>query len=257
MLDNLLGRVESTFPANQWRHVDEAHWRGVMASFCRELGSYSRYLLAAASTIVNQQRLAEARKGLSFSLKPFPTVCEYVISPDAAYYKRFNKSIPSPDNPSGPHARGISVELKLMRGDDAGDKVRPIRVPRLVIVFHIWGDRERAAFVALFDDHRRSIDRLLTPLEGIEFFTSCVFENIEQAIKKKKSAFTQLCLYAKNEIDDESSFDLSMSFAGDDSIEAQVVTLTRFLVLYDLAFGYCQSKPQRDRIDNYRALIEQ
>jgi hypothetical protein len=194
MLDNLLSRVESTFPANQWRHVDEAHWRGVMASFCRDLGNYSRYLLAAASAIIEKQRLAETRQGLSFSLKPFPTVREYVISPDAGYYTRFNKPIPSPDNPSGPHARGISVELKLMRGDDAGDKVRPIRVPRLVIAFHIWGERERAAFVALLDDHRRSIERLLSPLEGIEFFTSCVFENVEHEIKKKEASMVKLKL---------------------------------------------------------------
>lgn len=73
-------------------------------------------------------------------------------------------AIPAPDNPNGPHAKGISVELKLLRGDDVGKGTQPIRPARLSIVFHVWGERERAAFVALLNDHRRSIERLLLPI---------------------------------------------------------------------------------------------
>lgn len=254
MLDSLLNRVEATFPTATWRTVEEAHWRGVMASFCRELGIYSRYLLGAASAVVANRVFADSRTGMNYMLEPFLEVCEYALSPDAGYYSRFNKTIPAPDNPTGPRAKGISVELKLMRGHDRGPKTREIQPACLIIAFQIRGERERSAFLELLNDHRRSIERLLQPVQDMAFFTSCVFENVERS--KKKSAFAQLCLYAQNDVDDESSFELSVCFTGNSPIESQIVAVTRFLALYDLAFGYCQRKPQRDRIDSYRAMFE-
>ena len=75
MLGSLLNRVESTFPAHDWRNVDEAHWRSVMASFCRELGTYSRYLLGAASSVIAKRVLTNTRTGLNYTVKPFLEVC--------------------------------------------------------------------------------------------------------------------------------------------------------------------------------------
>lgn len=248
MFENILTKVEEVFPSSDLS-VSQDVWDNNIPLFCEQL-----YIIGSDifSIIVNQlskRPLLESKNEVVTSCKPMIQICENRLRPKSDYYAKFGLPIPSPENPTGPHATGVELSLCICKGHTSNGT---IVFPYAAIDFKIWGNRERLAFMELFKDHRRYIEKLISTTE-FEFTTACWFENVEKY--KKKNAFKKLDLYFQNSEDSESSFTITKTFSKNASLNEIITALLPLAILYDATLGYCLHKNDKDRIFQYIGRI--
>lgn len=248
MLERPLRLVDEVFPASG-PPVTREVWSASLPRFCEELSLIAEELFSVVKLSVPNRLLAESKQEIVVSRNPVIVVSEYRLRPESSYYAKTGRPVPLPENPEGPHATGIELNLSLCRGYPAR---KVVRLPWLSIEFSVWGQHERSCFHELFVEHRRLVERLLS-VPGLEFNTACVFDNVDRA--KGASVFKKLDLYYQYKTDDENNFTIERAFGATATKAELVGTLLPLAALYDAAYGYCRSKKARDRILDYVSLV--
>lgn len=177
-------------------------------------------------------------------------LCEYRIRPFNDYYLNVNKSIPTPDNPEGPSATGLEVNISMYRAYQVDNIVFPASID---VQFQIWGHRERSAFRVFYSNYKRSIDLLLQNTKP-DFFSSCVFDNLESY--KGSNIVRKLERYYQNKNDPEANFSFSSKFNKNSELSKLKQCLEIYLILYDCCYGYSEKQRSFDRILNYLQYIK-
>lgn len=248
MLEKPLRLLDEVFPASG-PPVTQEVWSASLPRFCEELALVAEELFSVVKLTVPNRLLAESKQEIVVSRNPVIVVSEYRLRPETSYYTKTGRPIPSPENPEGPDATGIELNLSLCRGYRAR---KTVRLPWLSIELSVWGRHERSCFHELFIEHRRLVERFLSA-PGLEFSTACVFDNVDRA--KGASVFKKLDLYYQNKTDDENNFTIEQAF-GVMATKAELVgTLLPLAALYDAAYGYCLPAKARDRILDYVSLV--
>ena len=248
MLNSILKELEDSLPPREL-DVDADNWPGITQRFSSELKPIVTKLLKTVSLAFPRRLKLESKSEFIITAKPSTKVSEFRLRPEVKYFTNTGRRPPQPEDKRGDHATGIEVSFVLFRGYQNGTAVRP---SFMSLDFQVWGLRERVAFGELLRDHRYIIEKLLLSIPS-RFFTSCVFENLDRA--KKKRAFDQLCLYYENQVDPENFFSLQSEF-GPDATEASITSvLLPIMAIYDASMGYCLPRKRRDRILEYLALM--
>ncbi|MCS6290302.1 MAG: hypothetical protein H8K10_15205 [Nitrospira sp.] len=248
MLEKPLRLLEAIFPSSA-ADVSPDTWNTNLPTICEQLAHVGGELLGIAKLSLPKRLFSESKQELIANRTPMIQVCKLRLCPQTNYYQSTRQPIPSPENHSGPEATGIELNLSFCRGYAARGVVR---LPWFSIQFSVWGSRERAAFMELLRDHRRSVEKLLLA-PGLDFTTSCVFENVNKY--EGSGVFKKLELYFRNAEDPENTFTLGKSFGPKTGTSDLVTTLLPLMALYDLCFGYCRSKKDKDRILDFGALM--
>lgn len=176
-------------------------------------------------------------------------IIEFRIRPQNEYYEMAQKTIPQPDNPSGPHATGIELCIGAYRGI-CKDKVTD--PPFVEIKFQIWGHKERTDFIFFYKNYRRPMEILLKDL-GLEFFTSCVFKNLDKY--SGTDIIRKLDLYVSNKQDPEAYFSLGKTFNKNAEPDRVEKVFRNLLIIYHCCCGYCQENKEFDRILGFSDIL--
>jgi hypothetical protein len=176
-------------------------------------------------------------------------ICEFIMRPPNNYYTSLNKPIPQPDNPKGPSATGIKLSIGVLRGICNDNVIRP---PSVEIKFEIWGHEERVRFNQFYKDYRRIIELLLEDL-GLDFFTSCCFENVDKY--KGSNIIKKIDLYFLNKRDFEALFSMSKYFNKNAKIDRVKKVFINLLILYYCCLGYCQKRQKLDLILDFLRYV--
>lgn len=247
MLEKPLRLLEEIFPSSA-ADVSPSKWNKNLPTICEQLAHVGEELFGITMLSLPKRLSSDSKQELLTNRIPMIQVCKLRLRPQTNYYQSTKQPIPSPENPSGPDATGIELSLSFCRGYAARGVVR---LPWFSIEFSVWGGRERAAFMELLRDHRRSVEKLLL-VSGLDFATSCVFENLDKY--RGFDVFKKLELYFRNAEDPENTFTLGKSFGPKTGTSDLVTTMLIQMALYDSCFGYCRSKKDKDRILDFRAL---
>ena len=249
MIQRLLTLVDEIFPVVQLPMKGDVRTLPIGASVCQELQRVAGELIAILSRVAPGKHLS---RSVCETLVPRLATVELVTlryRPESTYYAKVGGVVPTPENPVGPSATGIALQLQVHRGYRTS---RTSRQACCVVELEIWGHHERACFRQMFFDHRRTVERLVDAAPFV-FFTSCVFPNIEE--HRGKDAFDKLSLYCDNEQDDEGQFSLSIE-CGSDAMTAEVFgAFATLMVLYEMAYGYCRAKKDKDRGMDFLSLL--
>jgi hypothetical protein len=239
MLAPLLRLVEEAYPSHV-AEVPEGRWLEKRPVFCEQLWHLAQQILETTLLTLPRTVLKDAKQELLVSGSPGVEICEFRIRPASKYYEQTKSEIPAPESPNGPHAAGVQIGLSLCRGYDGRGVTR---LPWLGMEFEVWGHRERAAFGNLLQDYRRPVQRIIEE-HDLEFFSSCVSDNVEQY--KGRDQFKILDLYYGNDRDPENMFKLGKTFGPQASLAQLTSTLRGLIVLYASSFGYCAKTKDRD-----------
>lgn len=188
MIAEILDRLQRDFPPTS-SLGDVEHWKTSVATYAQSLHEIGSTLLDAIRPTLPARILAESTLEVVAPARPEITIAEFRVRPSDDYYESVEAALPSPANPAGPHATGIAFSLSLYRGFANGSRWRR---PRFSIEFCVWGERERAAFHALFLGHRRAVQQLVR-LPGLEFSSACWFDDVEKPASR--NAATRLDRY--------------------------------------------------------------
>lgn len=172
-------------------------------------------------------------------------ICNYRIRPKNDYYLNNNKTIPRPDNPKGPDATGQEINFSLIGGNNIDSIIRP---PIIDLNFEIWGSHERTNFKNLFYDYKNLIIEFITNID-IEFFTSCIFNRIENY--RGSNIAKKLELYFQEDDDDENNFQLVFPIYKNTKLESIVKVFIIYSILYDMTFDYKRSKTNTQKLIRY------
>lgn len=176
-------------------------------------------------------------------------IIEFRIRPRNEYYESAQKPIPQPDNPKGPNATGIELCIAAYRGINKDKIIYP---PFVEIRFEIWGHKERKEFIFFYKNYRRPIEILLKNLE-LEFFTSCVFKNLEKY--NGTEIIRKLDLYVSNKEDPEANFSLGKTFNKNSDFDTVAKVFGNLLIIYYCCCGYCQERKELDRILGFSDIL--
>lgn len=248
MLRNILTQVETVFPSSI-SAVSQDTWDNNIPLFCEQLYIIVDDFFSIIGNQLSKRPLLESKNEIVTSKKPMIQICENRLRPKSDYYKKFGLPVPSPENPTGPHATGVELSFSLYKGHPSNGA---LSFPSLVLDFSIWGTRERLAFMELFKDHRRYIEKLLSIIE-FEFTTACWFDNVQKY--KGKNAFKKIDLYFQNAEDTEASFTITKTFTIDTGLNEIITALFPLAILYDASLGYCLHKNDKDRLFQYIGRI--
>lgn len=248
MLPRLLQQVESKFPA-LGPPVTNERWDSALPELCDDFAEQASRLVATLQMSMPRRLLEESAQELVASRDPAIVICEFRLRPKSDYFVRMGRAVPSPENPTGPHATGVALSVVLCRGYVSRTGTRPACIS---VEFDVWGSFERACFANLLRDHGYSIERLLEQ-RNLNFTTAGPFENIDQA--KHEGICKKLRLYYENE-DPESNFTFARILERQE-IEGEVAkSLLPLAALYDMALGYCLPREERTRAFDYFALVQ-
>jgi hypothetical protein len=176
-------------------------------------------------------------------------IIEFRIRPQNQYYETLQKPIPQPDNPSGPHSTGTELCIGVYRGISKDKVIYP---PFVEIKFQIWGHEERKEFISFYKNYRRPMEILLGNLE-LEFFTSCVFKNLDKY--QGTDIIRKLDLYVSNKQDPEAYFSLAKTFNKNAEFDRVAKVFRNLLIVYYCCYGYCQERKELDRILDFSEIL--
>lgn len=248
MLARPLHLLEEMFPSDG-PTISEEQWNSNRAVFCNELSRVVRELSGIAKLSIPRRVFAECKEEMVVTNSSGISVCEFRIRPPTSYYDRTGQSVPSPENPNGPHATGLKLAFSLYRGFVTRKAIHPAC---LAVECEVWGLRERLCFKALLNDHRWLVQKLID-LADPKFYTSCVFNNVERY--KGNSAVQRLEMYFQNALDEENSFTFEREFGPESTASELVAFLLPLIALYDSAYGYSIPKQDKSRIHAYTSLV--
>ncbi|MBX9917487.1 MAG: hypothetical protein E6Q59_09715 [Nitrosomonas sp.] len=248
MLDKLLSQIENTFPSSVV-DVSQEIWDRNIPSLCTQISLFGDDAFAIAERFLSKRLFLESKREIITTQRAAFRIGEVRLRPRSDYYRKFGLPIPSPENPTGPHATGVKISLSFYRGITSNSAMS---YPLCSIEFSIWGHRERIAFLELLKDHHRYVERLISRID-LQFNTACVFDNVERY--KGRDVFKKLDLYAQNEEDAENCFTISGDFSSASSMHEIISTLLPLMVLYDASLGYCHGKNHKDRFFEYINIL--
>jgi hypothetical protein len=247
MLPRLIQRVEAKFPALGPPVTNEL-WDSALPDLCDDFAEQASRLISTLQMSMPRRLLEESTQELVASRDPAIVICEFRLRPKSSYYARMGRAVPSPENPTGPHATGVALSVVLCRGYVSRTGTRAACIS---VEFDVWGSFERACFANLLRDHGYSIERLLGK-RNLNFTTACPFENIEKT--EYEDINKKLHLYYENE-DPESNFTITRELRHQE-VEGEVAkSFLPIAALYDMALGYCLPQEERARAFDYLALL--
>ena len=130
------------------------------------------------------------------------------------------------------------------------DKI--IYPPFVEIKFQIWGHKERKEFIFFYKNYKRPVEILLKDLE-LEFFTSCVFKNLDKYTGT--DIIRRLDLYISNKQDPEAYFFLGKTFNKNAEFDRVAEVFRNLLIIYHCCCGYCQETKEFDRIFEFPDIL--
>ena len=176
-------------------------------------------------------------------------IIEFRIRPQNDYYEMAQKPVPQPDNPRGPNATGIELSIGAYRGISKDKVIYP---PFVEIKFQMWGHRERKEFIFFYKNYKRPVEILLKDLE-LEFFTSCVFKNLDKY--SGTDIIRRLDLYISNKQDPEAYFSLGKTFNKNAEFDRVAKVFRNLLIIYHCCCGYCEETKEFDRILEFSDIL--
>ncbi len=250
MFDDLFKKIDSGFSFKEHKK-DEVAWRNnvktLISCFSKDATPFLKKIYEGfPKRLLNDSE----QEYISFNCDHV-LLFEYRLRPFDDYYNKFNKTLPSPKNPDGPHATGIKVSISATKGFQARNIMYPAA---LDVEFQVWGQRERDAFKEFYANYKRIIDLFLTKA-NYEFFCSCIFKNLKK--EKKATVPRQLELYLKNKIDQENTFSISAKYYKTTNVKDIFRGFKILLAFYDCCYGYASFKKDADRILKYIYLLEE
>ena len=249
MLPKLLHHVEATFPTID-SQVTQDQWDSALPGLIEEFAEFASSLVATLKMSMPRRFFQESVQEIVTTRHPSMVICELKFRPKSDYFEKMGREIPSPENPTGPHATGLELSIVLCHGYVSRyGRRRPACVS---VDFGVWGSFERTCFGNLLRDHSYAIERLMG-LCKLNFTTACWFENLNGS--GLKNAFKLLGLYYEND-DPESNFTVTWEIDPLQGKEEVAKSLLSLAALYDIAFGYCQPKRRRSRAFEYHTLLK-
>lgn len=250
MIAETLQRLEADFRTATDSPADTARWTGQVARCAAAIDAIGSEMMNSLSSRLPARVFTESVVEVVVPRQPQIIMAEFRLRPTDSYYDSVGEPRPAPANPSGPHATGIAFHLRICRGFVNGRSWRP---SRLSLEFEVWGERERAAFLAMFTDYGRSVQRVLR-IPALGFFSACWFDEVQKPASK--SAVTQLMRYMTVASDPESCFTLAREFDETATPDQLVAAAVPLLILYDACYGYCKPRKAKGRLDQYNRRIQ-
>ncbi len=147
----------------------------------------------------------------------FPQIATCRIRPNNSYYSE--NSIPKP---SSGISSGIAITFSIYRSQIIRNKIRPAH---LLLSIEISREKEHKGFTELFKEHRSQIRWLFQKLKP-EFDSSwCDYS-------KKSQRMLYLDKYLKKPYNEQSSFNIMISYKSPISVEQVARDFTGFVVLF-------------------------
>lgn len=247
MQQQLLAMVEQCFPPQST--TADAEWDQHTPRLADSFVTLTDRLFSDLRVATPGRLFTESVAEHLMSQRAGVVICETRLRPASSYYPETGRAIPTPENPQGPHATGITLSVVLCRGYPGRPSVRNAH---LAIELDVWGGYERALFRELMHDHNHAVSALLSSPK-LTLTTACPFDNVDAAAKA--AAVYKLGLYFDNEQDPENAFTLSHQVNLGDGEGDALAALLRLAAVYDLAMGYCVRPWNRSRVYDYLGLL--
>ena len=113
------------------------------------------------------------------------------------------------------------------------------------IDFQVWGAHERAAFKALWQDHRRIISTLVDALD-FEFETACPFDRVDAYRGSRVSE--KLARYFAEDDDPGNNFSITYAFSAPFDLAEVISAYSILAALYDACYHYSNKRKDFDRV---------
>ena len=247
MFDELLAETEARLGLAPFPHETD-EWKEKARDLVYWLVSDMESLVATAEAVFSEKITRHSVVEANLNSHPFIEVGAVRLRPNRRYYESRGAPLPVPEDPRGPHATGLKIELSLCGGHEHVSGPLPARI---LLTFQVWGDDEREAFKEFYSDHRWMVGQLTRDLD-LAFETACVFDSVDRYTGRNVARMLQLYF---SEHDEESNFSLVATLTKGAERRRVIRAFLVFTALYDGCYHYVCRRGRRDTfIQHYHRL---